>query len=77
MFVCSLQGLPVGTPMRLMPSPLRPTSYMLKTPSPIRMGTVSYFATPGGAPGTPVTESMHLTAWLKETLASCPAKVRV
>ena len=66
----------MGTPMRLMPSPLRPSGYVLKTPSPTRMSSSSFFATPGIVPRTPLTESMHLTAWLRETLASCSAQVR-
>ena len=73
---CSLQGLPLGTPMRLM-SPLRPANSTLKTPSPVRIGPSSYFATPGGLPRTPLSESMQLTAWLRDTLAGCSAEVRL
>lgn len=61
--------------MRLMHSPLRPANSTLKTPSPVRMGPSSYFATPGGLPRTPLSESMQLTAWLRETLATCSAEV--
>lgn len=48
---------------------------MLKTPSPIRMAANSYFATPG-VPGTPLTESMQLAAWLRETSAKTSAQAR-
>ena len=64
-----------GTPLRLLPSPLRPANHMLKTPSPVRIGASSYFATPGGIPGTPVTEAMASSAWLKEMSVKTSAQV--
>ena len=67
----------MGTPLRLLPSPLRPANHTLKTPSPVRMGASSYFATPGGVPGTPLTESMQLTAWLRDTSAKTSAQARL
>lgn len=70
-------GVP-STPLRLLPSPLRPANqHMLQTPSPVRLGASSFFATPGGLfPGTPVTEAMAAAGWLQDLSARSPSEVR-
>ncbi len=70
-------GVP-STPLRLLPSPLRPANqHMLQTPSPVRLGASSFFATPGGPfPGTPVTEAMAAAGWLQDLSARSPSEVR-
>lgn len=70
-------GAPPGTPLRLLPSPLRPAGgAALRTPSPVRLSATSFFATPGGAAaGTPISESLAATAWLRDLAACTPAEV--
>ncbi|KAK9837434.1 hypothetical protein WJX81_002188 [Elliptochloris bilobata] len=67
-------GPPPGTPLRLLPSPLRPAgAAALRTPSPVRLSATSFFATPGGAAaGTPISESLASTAWLRDLVARTP-----
>lgn len=65
-----------GTPVRLLPSPLRPANqHMLQTPSPVRLGASSFFATPGLYPGTPVSEAMAAAGWLQDLTARSPSEV--
>ena len=67
----------MGTPLRLMPSPLRPMNqHGMSTPSPVRLGPSSFFATPGMFAGTPVTEAMAISSWLQDLVKGIPAKVR-
>jgi hypothetical protein len=71
-------GGPPGTPLRLLPSPLRPGGgAALRTPSPVRLSAASFFATPGGAAaGTPISESLASTAWLRDLAARTPEQAR-
>ena len=72
-------GAPPGTPLRLLPSPLRPAGggAALRTPSPVRLSASSFFATPGGvAAGTPISESLASTAWLRDLVARTPPEAR-
>lgn len=73
----SLSAHPASTPVRLLPSPLRPAGqHLLQTPSPVRAGASSFFATPGFLPGTPVTEAMAAASWLQDLTARSPTEVR-
>ena len=49
----------------------------LQTPSPVRIGASSFFATPGFFPGTPVSEAMAAASWLQELTARSPGEVRL
>lgn len=66
----------MGTPLRLMPSPLRPVNaHGMSTPSPVRLGPSSFFSTPGIYAGTPVTEAMAISSWLQDLVKGIPAEV--
>ena len=78
LFWCSVGGHPAATPVRLLPSPLRPAGQAgLQTPSPVRLGASSFFATPGFFPGTPVTEAMAAASWLQDLTARSPTEARI
>jgi hypothetical protein len=64
-----------ATPVRLLPSPLHAAGpHGLQTPSPVRIGASSFFATPGFFPGTPVSEAMAAASWLQELTARSPSE---
>lgn len=75
---CSSLTPVMGTPLRLMPSPLRPlNAHGMSTPSPVRLGPSSFFSTPGMLAGTPVTEAMAISSWLQDLVKAIPAEVCV